>query len=67
MPFVTTTQGMSCWFAVHVWWNPEGFWEPYESGLGRYSDEARAITEAQDWAAQMGIDYEPRVKTPAPV
>jgi hypothetical protein len=69
-PFITTTQGMSGWFAVMYWWNDEepdinGFWEPYETGFGRYGDEARAINEAQDWAENEGLEYVPREKPPA--
>lgn len=63
-PFITTTQGMSGFFAVMYWWNPDmgGFWEPYETGFGRYSDEARAIEEAETWAENEQLDYQPRVK-----
>ena len=69
--FITTTQGMSGWFAVMYWWNdkepdlPEGFWEPWETGFGRYEDEARAIDEAQLWADAEGLEYVPRVKPTA--
>lgn len=61
--FITTTKGMA-WFAVMYWWNPDmgGFWEPWDTGIGRYADEARAITEAQDWADSEGLEYVPRVK-----
>ena len=70
-PFMTTTQGMSGWFAVKYWWNDKdihgmGFWEPWDTGIGRYADEARAITEAQDWAESEGLEYVPRVKKDPP-
>lgn len=63
-PFITTTQGMSGWFAVMYWWNKEngGFWEPYETGFGRYSEEARAIEEAKIWAEAEEIAYQPRLE-----
>jgi hypothetical protein len=66
-PFITTTQGMSGWFAVQYWWNTKdvpgtGFWEPWDTGLGRYSTEEKAIEEAQAWADSEGIEYVPRVK-----
>ena len=64
-PFITTTQGMKAWFAVHVWWNPEGFWEPYDTGLGRYLTEEEAIVEARIWATMSGIEYKPRNSPPA--
>jgi hypothetical protein len=60
-PFITTTQGMSGWFAVHFWWNPEGFWEPWNTGVGRYATEAEAAQEAKSWAKTEEIDYRPRV------
>lgn len=70
-PFMTTTQGMSAWFAVKYWWNDKdipgmGFWEPWDTGIGRYADEARAIEEAQDWAESEGLEYVPRVKKDPP-
>lgn len=64
--FITTTQGMSGWFAVHVWWNPEGFWEPWDTGFGRYATEERAIEEAQLWAESEGLEYIARVKKDPP-
>lgn len=68
--FITTTQGMSGFFAVMYWWNDKdipgmGFWEPWDTGIGRYGDEARAIEEAQDWAESEGLEYVPREKPPA--
>lgn len=62
-PFITTTRGMSGWFAVHIWWNNTGendlpgFWEPYQTGIGRYETEAEAIKEAKEWAELDGIAY----------
>ncbi len=62
-PFITVTRGMSGWFAVHMWWNDTrehglpGFWEPYESGSGRYETEGEAIKEAQEWAELDGLRY----------
>lgn len=69
--FITTAEGMSGWFAVMYWWNdedpelPGGFWEPWDTGLGRYRDEAKAIEEAQTWADVEGLEYVPR-ETKAP-
>lgn len=55
--FITLTQGMSGWFAVMYWWNPEGFWEPYDTGIGRYATPDLAETEAQNWAKEEGLEY----------
>jgi len=62
-PFITTTKGMAGWFAVHMWWNDTGehglagFWEPYESGVGRYLTEVEAEVEGRAWAAADEIRY----------
>lgn len=48
--YVTVTRGDSGWFAVCIWWNPDGFWEPYQTGIGRYSTRREAETEAKSWA-----------------
>ena len=59
--FITTTQGMSGFFAVHMWYNEEDpefkFWEPYDTGMGRYSTREEAVAEAQDWAEMSGMEY----------
>ena len=57
--YITTTYGMSGYFAVHVWWNPDmgGFWEPYQTGVGRYSDKKLAIVEAKQWAEAEELEY----------
>lgn len=57
--YVTITSGLSGFFAVHVWWNTElgGFWEPYDTGLGRYQDFKDAEAEAIDWAKDLGLEY----------
>ena len=63
--FITITQGMGgAWFAVMYWWNNEdvpgeGFWEPWDTGFGRYADQAMAIQEAQTWADAEGLEYVP--------
>lgn len=48
-------------FAVHVWWNPEmgGFWEPWETGVGRYRRMEDAADEARAWAIDKGLPYFP--------
>ena len=63
-PYITVTSGMAGYFAVMLWWNDRepglsGFWEPYETGIGRYKDRAGAEREAQQWAEAEGLVYEP--------
>lgn len=59
--FITTTHGMSGYFAVHMWYNTEdyeyGFWEPYDTGFGRYDTREEAIADAKEWAEATGIEY----------
>lgn len=60
-PYITVSRGGSGYFAVHLWWNPEmdGFYEPWETGLGRYADPVDAEREAIAWARDEGIRYQP--------
>jgi hypothetical protein len=61
--FITTTEGMSGFFAVHYWLNEEEdfgpFWEPYDTGIGRYSTRAEAEVEAIKWAKESGYEFRP--------
>jgi len=55
--YITVTNGMSGYFAVHMQWNEEfgGFWEPYDTGFGRYPTDKGAKNEARQWAEETGI------------
>ena len=59
--FITVTEGMSGFFAVHMWLNEEDdfgpFWEPYDTGYGRYATRDGAEVEALEWAHQTGMEY----------
>jgi len=57
--FVSVTEGMSGHFAVTYWWNKEmgGFWEPWDTGIGRYRTEDEARVEAIAIADMEGIPY----------
>lgn len=59
--FVTTTKGMSGHFAVLMWLNEEEdfgpFWEPYDTGFGRYATREPAVAEAKYWAEECGYEY----------
>lgn len=46
---VDITEGMSGHFAVIIWWNPDmgGFWEPWDTGKGRYATPVEAYLEAK--------------------
>lgn len=55
--FITVTSGMSGFFAVQMWWNPEGFWEPWQSGIGRYASSEDAAKEGKYWAEAEGLEF----------
>lgn len=59
--FITVTEGMSGFFAVHMWLNEEDeefpFWEPYDTGMGRYATREQAEAEALEWADQTAMEY----------
>lgn len=57
--YITTTHGLSGHFAVMVWWNPEGFWEPWNTAAGRYETRAEAEADAKEWAQAEGLEYRP--------
>lgn len=57
--FVSVTEGMSGHFAVIYWWNKldGGFWEPWDTGVGRYRTEDEARVEAIAIADADSIPY----------
>lgn len=64
IPYITLSKGVgSGWFAVKMWWNPDhgGFWEPYQTGFGRFQGGEEAIGLAEEealvWAEAEGIEY----------
>lgn len=57
--FITTSHGMSGHFAVLISWNPEGFHEPEQTGLGRYCTKEEAEIEAQEWAESEDLEFHP--------
>lgn len=56
---ISVTSGMSGFFAVQYWWNPDlgGFWEPWDTGIGRYANEESAIAEAKMWAEEENLPF----------
>lgn len=58
-PCVQVTSGMSGFFAVMLWWNPDmgGFPEPWNTGHGRYKTSAEAAVEARAWGEAEEIPY----------
>lgn len=57
--WISTTKGMSGYFAVEYWMNPDmgGFVEPYDTGFGRYTTREEAEVEAEAWAKNAELPY----------
>lgn len=62
--FVSVTKGMSGYFAVMIHWNMEDpammFYEPYDTGMGRYKTMEEAAAEGIEWAADEGLKFVPQ-------
>lgn len=56
-PFITTSLLGSGHAAICLWWNPDGFWEPWQTGIGRYATQDEAVTEAKYWAEAEDLKY----------
>lgn len=61
-PVVGVTSGMSGHFAVLYCWNPDGFAEPWNTGVGRYATKEEAEEEARGWAEAEGVNLCPSIK-----
>jgi hypothetical protein len=44
-----------------MWLNEEEdfgpFWEPYDTGMGRYATKEEAVAEAMAWADDSGMEF----------
>ena len=45
-----------------MWYNNQdyddyGFWEPWQTGIGRYATREEAIVEAKQWAEDCDLEY----------
>lgn len=62
MHISVTGPAISGYFAVMYWWNTEygedeGFWEPYQTGVGRYATKDAAIAEGKAWAEAEELEF----------
>jgi hypothetical protein len=58
--FVTTCgPAISGWFAVLMWHNPEGFWEPWDTHPMRRPTLEEATADARAWAVNLGLEFQP--------
>lgn len=62
--FITVMHGLIGYFAVLVSWNEDldGFYEPYQTGPGRYRDAKEAAKEARAWARDEGLEFRPNAR-----
>lgn len=71
---ITGPSVVGAYFAVVVWWNPDmgGFWEPWDTGIGRYRTPAEAYREAKLLGESAGLpvirhrQYEPAAAAETP-
>lgn len=57
--YVTVYKPIAGWKAIHIWWNPEGFWEPYETSQMAFDTREEAEAYAKDWATAESLEYRP--------
>lgn len=55
--FITVTQGLRGWFAVHITTDEDGCMAPESSGFGSFSSPEGAYEEAQAWAQCEGLPF----------
>jgi hypothetical protein len=59
--YITVTEGRKGFFAVRIRLRETDvfypFWEPCDTGIGRYAIREEAIVEAREWAKNMEMEY----------
>lgn len=60
--WIEVTKGGAGYFAC-MFWDGEGYAEPWETGMGRYVDPSEAEVEGRRWAEDEGIEF--RASDPA--
>ena len=61
-PYITVYLPIAGWKAVMYWWNPEGFWGPWETSPFAFVSEQAAEDFGREWAEEEGIEFCPRSK-----
>lgn len=56
-PFITVYLPIAGWKAVMLYWNPEGFWEPWETTPIAFPTREAAVAWGKDWAEEEGIEF----------
>ena len=55
--YVTVYKPVAGWKAIMVWWNPEGFWEPWDTSYFAYGTKEEAVGYAKWWADAENVPY----------
>lgn len=58
--YITITHGMSGYFAILMRWVTEhgGFYDIWDTGVGRYPSLEEACVEGRTWAKEEGLRFE---------
>lgn len=59
-PYIGISSDDQGYFAVKMYWNPDGFYEPGGTGFGRFDKPGPAIEEAKTWAASEKLAFHER-------
>ncbi len=55
--FITVYKPIAGWKAIEYWRNPEGFWEPWQTGALAFATREEAEADAKDWAEAEGLEF----------
>lgn len=55
--FITVYKPIAGWKAVHYWWNPEGFWEPWQTSSFAFATREEAVEDGRAWAEAEGMEF----------
>lgn len=62
--FITVYFPIAGWKAIQYWWNPEGFWEPWQTSDFAYNTEDEAEVYAKSWAEAEDLPFYARTDWP---
>lgn len=56
-PYIHVSLLGSGYAAVMMEWQPEGFWDVFQTGIGRYKTREEAVIEAKIWSETDEVRY----------
>lgn len=56
-PYITVYKPIAGWKAIMYWWNPEGFWEPWDTSPFAFASEESAEKFGREWAKVEEIEF----------